>query len=55
VALSPNRIPTFLRSGVSLIVMFFVFSFRIMVSRSLRHFLHSSKRCSTVCLLLLHH
>jgi len=25
-----------------------------MVIRSLRHFLHSSKRCSTVCLLLLH-
>ena len=53
VALSPNEIPSFLRPVVSLIVIFLVFSFRIIVIRSLRHFLHSSKRCSTVCLLLL--
>lgn len=55
VVLSPNRALTFLRSGVSLITIFLVFSFHIIVARSLRHFLHSSKTCSTVCLLLLHH
>jgi sugar phosphate permease len=54
-ALSPNRILTLLRPIVSLVATSFALNFRIMVSRSVRHFLHLRKRCATVCSLRLHH
>ena len=48
-ALSPNRILTLLRPIVSLVATSFALNFRIMVSHSVRHFLHLRKRCATVC------
>jgi hypothetical protein len=54
-ALSVSGILRFLWSGASPTVMSLAFIFFTMVSRSLRHFRHSSKRCATVFLLLLHH
>jgi hypothetical protein len=55
ISLSPNRVMRSLRSGVSLIVMPLALRFCTMASRSLRHFRHSSKRYTTVCLLPLYH
>jgi hypothetical protein len=55
IALSINRILRFLRSSVSLTIISLAFSFFTIVSRSLRYFRHLSKRCVTICLLLLYY